>query len=66
LREAADHLALVRANPTGPRLRKGGYRRVNCKTFPYYIAYGIENGDIVVFAFAHSAREPEYWIRRTR
>ena len=64
LREATDHLALIRANPNAPRLRKRGYRRVNLKTFPYYLAYGMEGGDIVVLAFAHTAREPEYWIRR--
>lgn len=62
--EAGDYISLIAANPEAPRLRKRGYRRVNLKVFPYYIAYSVEAGSIVVLAFAHAAREPEYWIRR--
>lgn len=47
-----------------PRLRAGGYRRVNLKVFPHYIAY-LEIGDTVwILAIAHGHREPEYWIDR--
>ena len=62
--EARDHVSLILANPEAPRLRERGYRRVNLKVFPYYIAYSIEGDVIVVLAFAHAARMPEYWIHR--
>jgi len=47
-----------------PRLRPGGYRRVNLKVFPYYFAYTIQADTIWVLAVAHNARRPEYWIVR--
>ena len=53
----ADHAEL-------PRSRPMGYRRVNLKVFPYYIAYIIHSEVIWVLAIAHSARRPEYWITR--
>jgi len=43
-----------------PRIRPGGYRRVNLQVFPYYLAYVIESGTIWILAIAHSARNPEY------
>ena len=51
--------------PELPRLRPEGYRRVNLKVFPYYIAYLLHAEVIWVLAIAHSARLPEYWIRRS-
>ena len=47
-----------------PRLRASGYRRVNLKVFPYYVAYFIWADTIWVLAIGHSKRQPEYWIRR--
>ena len=47
-----------------PRVRPKGYRRVNLKVFPYYVAYMIWDGTIWVLAIAHAARRPEYWIAR--
>ncbi len=43
------------------RERPGGYRRVNCPVFPYYIAYFIREETIVVAAVAHGHRLPGYW-----
>ena len=50
--------------PDLPRVRSKGYRRVNLKVFPYYIAYILHADVIWVLAIAHSARFPEYWITR--
>jgi hypothetical protein len=36
--EIDKHVQWIMQNPTVSRVRKGGYRRVNLKTFPYYIA----------------------------
>lgn len=52
------------ANPTLWRERRAGYRRVNCQRFPYYVAYVIRGGTIVIVAIAHSHRRPEYWKNR--
>jgi hypothetical protein len=35
---------------TGP----GGYRRVNCPVFPYYVAFIMRGGKIVITAVAHA------------
>lgn len=51
--------------PGLPRVRSKGYRRVNLKVFPYYIAYILHEDMIWVLAIAHSARLPDYWITRS-
>ncbi len=51
--------------PDLPRVRSKGYRRVNLKVFPYYIAYVIHADVIWVLAITHSARLPEHWITRS-
>ena len=47
-----------------PRLRPGGYRWVNLRVFPNYLAYIVHNAQIWVLAVAHTYRKPEYWIGR--
>lgn len=46
------------------RERPGGYRRVNCPVFPYYVAYFIRGELILIAAVAHGHRRPEYWRNR--
>ena len=48
------------------RERPGGYRRVNCPVFPYYVAYFIRGEVILVAAVAHGHRRPAYWRERLR
>ena len=36
--EAARHIRWISEHADVPRVRPGGYRRVNLKAFPYYIA----------------------------
>lgn len=64
LDEIDEHIRWIMRNPTFPRVRKGGYRRVNLKTFPYYIAYIVREDTLWILAIAHSHRKPEYWIVR--
>jgi plasmid stabilization system protein ParE len=53
----ADHPEHYRARPEG-------FRRLNVRGFPHYIAY-IVRGDILwVLAVAHASRKPHYWISR--
>jgi len=55
----ADHPELC-------RLRRGGYRRVNLRTFPYYIPYVVRSGTLWILALAHGSRKPDYWIQRKK
>jgi len=41
------------------RERPGGYRRVNCPAFPYYVAYFVRAQKVIVAAVAHGHRKPE-------
>ncbi|MHB8524255.1 MAG: type II toxin-antitoxin system RelE/ParE family toxin [Limisphaerales bacterium] len=62
--EARTTFEWIRHNPELPRLRAKGYRRVNLKVFPYYIAYVVWSDAIWVLAVAHGRRRPEYWLER--
>jgi plasmid stabilization system protein ParE len=64
-RDEVDHyIRWIAEHAEIPRLRPGGYRRVNLKVFPHYIVYVQLAGTIWVLAIAHAHREPEYWIDR--
>lgn len=43
---------------------KKGYRKVNLKRFPYKIVFKITGDVLVVMAFAHHKRRPQYWKNR--
>jgi plasmid stabilization system protein ParE len=63
--EVDRHIAWIVQNPEVPRLRDGGYRRVNLSVFPYYIAYVVRDPVIWILSVAHGHSLPEYWIDRT-
>jgi len=54
----------IARNPLLQRERDGGYRRVNCPVFPYYLPYFIRGDKIIVAAVAHEHRKPGYWNQR--
>lgn len=54
----------ILAHPMMWRERDGGYRRVNCPIFPYYISYFIRGDKVIVAAIAHGSRHPDYWKKR--
>ena len=62
--EVASMLNTVASAPYLWRERAVGYRRVNCPVFPYYVAYVIRDGVIIVIAIASSRRKPGYWHDR--
>ncbi len=62
--EVKSVLTWIADQPKLHRIRSKGYRRVNLKVFPYYVAYFIYEDVIWVLAIAHSARLPEYSISR--
>lgn len=51
-------------NPESARLRPEGYRRVNLRVFPHYIAYVIREQTLWIVAIAHAFRRPEFWMER--
>ena len=64
--EVDRHIAWIERNYELPRLRPGGYRRVNLKLFPYYISYIVREPVIWILAIAHGHTRPEYWIDRPK
>ena len=62
--EVARVVDRVATDPLLWRERAGGYRRVNCPVFPYYVAYFIRGRKLIVAAVAHGHRQPGYWKSR--
>ena len=54
----------IATDPLLWRERDGGYRRVNCPVFPYFVAYFIREQRVIVAAVAHGHRKPGYWKSR--
>ena len=66
-REEVFHvLHQISSDPTLWREREGGYRRVNCPVFPYYVAYVIREEAVLVTAVAHGHRKPDFWKSRLK
>ncbi|WP_300463385.1 type II toxin-antitoxin system RelE/ParE family toxin [Desulfobacula sp.] len=65
LKEEVDHyVRWISHNSNVPKIQSNGYRKVNLKVFPYYIAYTIKDDAIWILAIAHGYRKPQYWIKR--
>jgi hypothetical protein len=64
--EIAHVVEHIAADPYLWREQPGGYRRVNCPVFPYYVAYFIRADKIVIAAVAHGHRLPGYWRQRVK
>tara|TARA_Y100000031_G_C8055121_1_gene307993 strand:+ start:306 stop:593 length:288 start_codon:yes stop_codon:yes gene_type:complete len=45
-------------------IERGEVRRYILHRFPYKILYSIQEDTIIVLAFAHQHRKPDYWIDR--
>jgi hypothetical protein len=62
--QVASVVDRIQQNPELIPLRPRGYRRVNLRAFPYYVAFIIEGDIIWIVAIAHVSARPEYWIGR--
>ena len=62
--EIIEACSTILAHPLLWREREGGFRRVNCPVFPYYIAYFTRGQTILITAIAHERRHPNYWKTR--
>ncbi len=56
--------ALLRINqyPSAWPIERGEIRYYLVHKFPYKILYSIQGNVIIVVAFAHQHRKPDYWI----
>lgn len=62
--DVARVVSHIAEDPLLWRERVGGYRRVNCPVFPYFVAYIIRNQKIIIVAVGHGHRRPGYWKSR--
>jgi plasmid stabilization system protein ParE len=66
-REAVeDALRRIEQTPDAGRPETEGCRRMRVTGFPFSIVYREERVEIVVYAVRPDAREPGYWLSRTR
>ena len=61
--EVDQHITWITKNSEVPKVRDG-YRRVNLRVFPYYIAYIIRDPTLWILSIAHGHSLPEYWVDR--
>jgi hypothetical protein len=59
-------LLRIRQHPQAWPPERKEIRRYIVHKFPYKILYSIQNDLIVVLAFAHLHRQPDYWVDRTK
>ena len=64
--EVREICSAIQDHPAIWREREGGFRRVNCPVFPYYVAYFIREDTILIAAIAHGSKHPDYWKQRVR
>jgi toxin ParE1/3/4 len=57
--------AAIARSPLHWNERKGGFRRVNLKGFPYDVAYFIRGHRIIIAAVAHASQHPDFWKQRS-
>ncbi len=62
--EFDEHVAWIAKNPEVAMLRDGGYRRVNLRVFPFFVAYVVRGETLWVLAVGHARRKPGYWAER--
>ena len=62
--QVKQKLHWIGGNYDMPCIRPKGYRRVNCKSFPYYIAYLVREEEIFIIAIANGYKRPDYWMKR--
>lgn len=62
----ADIVLRMRQNPLAGSEDKAGVRRVNCRVFPYYLAYVVREETVLILAVVHQRRRPFYWKGNSR
>jgi plasmid stabilization system protein ParE len=66
-REAVDQaFERIKRNPKAGKPDEAGCRRMRVAGFPFSVVYREEKTELVAYAVRPDAREPGYWLRRTR
>jgi len=56
----------IKQYPSAWAVERGEVRHYLVHKFPYKILYSIQQNKIIVLAFAHYHRKPDYWIDRIK
>jgi plasmid stabilization system protein ParE len=54
----------IKRNPLLFQSISKSYRKANLKRFPYKIIFRLRKQEILIVAFAHHKRKPDYWKKR--
>jgi hypothetical protein len=65
-KEIKHSLLRIKQYPSAWPLESKEIRRYFVHKFPYKILYSIQKDTIVILAFAHLHRKPNYWVGRTK
>ena len=61
-----DAVAIIKMFPYGCERAQGELRKCLLRRFPYSLIYGVDKGNIVIVAVAHSKKKPGYWQKRMK
>jgi plasmid stabilization system protein ParE len=65
-KEIKQVLLRIQQHPMAWPLERKEIRRCFTHRFPYKIIYSTQGEAIVILAFAHLHRKPDYWVERLR
>jgi toxin ParE1/3/4 len=57
-------IAEIKKNPFLFQKINKRFRKANIERFPFQIIFKVENNELLIFAFAHHKRKPNYWKKR--
>ncbi|MBI4744848.1 MAG: type II toxin-antitoxin system RelE/ParE family toxin [Actinobacteria bacterium] len=64
--EIKKSILRIKKHPSAWPIEYNEVHRYLIHKFPYKILYSIQNKIIIILAFAHQHRKPEYWIDRLK
>ena len=62
--EIKNAISHIKKSPSIWPFERGEIQRYILHRFPYKILYSIQEDTIIILAFAHQHRKPDYWIDR--
>lgn len=65
-KEIKKSILRIKQYPSAWPIERGEVRHYLVHKFPYKILYSIQQDSIILLAFAHQHRKPDYWIDRIK
>ena len=65
-KEIKNSILRIKQYPSAWPIEQGEVRHYLVHKFPYKILYSIQQDSIILLAFAHQHRKPDYWIDRIK